>query len=136
VRKKRRRLGVTHSAHEIEPFRPIRRLRTERIERFDFLKMTLQTTNNLLFWKGDFTDLFMEQSVTIPILVFENFDIPFEYSSSSPGHFDDGQIAIKPSFPGGTTGETPQFAECINIKNKNSVVFQMQRNASKDFPPI
>ena len=70
--------GVTHSAHEVKPFRPIRRLCAERIERFDFLKMAPQGTNDLLFWKSDFSDLFVEQSVIIPILAFENFDIPFE----------------------------------------------------------
>jgi hypothetical protein len=67
--------------------------------------MTPQGTSDLLFWKSYFSDLFVEQSIAIPILAFKDFDIPFEYSSSSPGHFDDGQIVTDPSLPGGTIDE-------------------------------
>jgi hypothetical protein len=45
---------------------------------------------------------------------------------SRPNHF----------FPGGTIGEALQFAQSVDIKNKDTVVVKMSGHSIKDFPPM
>lgn len=68
---------------------------------------------------------FVRKFVRVPFLLFKDFHIPVEYSSSTASDLDDNQIPVKLAQPYRTYGKTAELAEGVNVKNKKSIIIEM-----------
>ena len=106
------------------------------IDHFDLFKTISQCGQNPFMRKRKLSYRFLRKFIVIPFLVFKYFNIPFEYSPSAAIDFYDDQIAVKLPRPSRGVRESPELAESVNVKNKQSIIIEMQRDLTKDFLPF
>jgi hypothetical protein len=130
------RLKLARFADKIEPLRSIRGFRAEGIEHLDFFKARSERREDASHRKGLLVDRFVDQSVPITFFMFEDVYPPGESISLSASHFDNGQIPVKPFFPGVALDETLQFANSVHVEDEQTPVVKMPRYTAKGLFPI
>ncbi|HET9916428.1 MAG TPA: hypothetical protein VFQ89_04920, partial [Candidatus Binatia bacterium] len=123
-------------AHEIQPLRSIRWPRAFRVEYFDLPEIAAQRCQNAPHRKGSFLNTFANQFIVVPLPLLKDFHVPFEKVSAPAVHFDDHEIPAELINPGRTVCEALQFADGIDVEDKNAAAIEMGGDAAKGSPPV